>query len=565
MIGKKVPDVSSVGVLGVDFTSSPTFSKAIVCAHCQLSGSSLLVERLERLTSFDGFTRLLEMPGPWIAGLDFPFGQPRRLIDNLGWPANWEDYVSMVRNLGRPGFRDALEAYKSQRPDGDREHLRLTDRLAGALSPSKLYGVPVALMFFEGAQRLRNSSANIIPVRLRDSDQVVVEAYPALVARALGGRKKYKAADPGGAEAEARAVRAAMVESLVTGRIRKRYGVTVKIDDEVRQVCVDDSTGDSLDSIFAAVQAAWAWTHRAEGYGVPDDCDPLEGWIVDPHTQPTRNSSVTRVRPVFREVFARDASGRNWLPYVLGLVGSNPAAAAMLANVGEIPPAVVEPRPFQDNVLGEIQLESCFERPAPAGLRFLRWLVENPDRLTWPRDGSTPRSYGKNTQECREKLIGKRGAEAQEDARRTARRALEGHDAASTQARWWVFEGATEVDCCIETDSVVLVIEGKRTESLSESTEWYSGRNQLHRNLEAARDIASGRPYGVIIAGEHPLQLTAYGTPEKGLPHLSVDERAGLMTHFLGFVTWRQICDATGVDYDALPNRVARRVQRPTE
>jgi hypothetical protein len=33
---------------------------------------------------------------------------------------------------------------------------------------------------------------------------------------------------------------------------------------------------------LCAVQAAWAYREREEGYGVPQECDPNEGWIVDP-------------------------------------------------------------------------------------------------------------------------------------------------------------------------------------------------------------------------------------------------------------------------------------------
>ena len=70
------------------------------------------------------------------------------------------------------------------------------------------------------------------------------------------------------------------------------------------------------------------------------------------------------------------------------------------------------------------------------------------------------------------------------------------------------FEGFTEVDCCIVTDRLVLLIERKRTEGLSESTAWYRGRNQLHRNLEAARELAGGREYAVIVIGEEPILRT---------------------------------------------------------
>ena len=36
------------------------------------------------------------------------------------------------------------------------------------------------------------------------------------------------------------------------------------------------------DSLLCAVQAAWAYEKRDEGYGVPPECDPDEGWILDP-------------------------------------------------------------------------------------------------------------------------------------------------------------------------------------------------------------------------------------------------------------------------------------------
>ena len=74
-----------------------------------------------------------------------------------------------------------------------------------------------------------------------------------------------------------------------------------------------------------------------------------------------------------------------------------------------------------------------------------------------------------------------------------------------------------------------LLIEGKRTESLSESTAWYAGRNQLHRNLEAARRACPRPQFGVLIIGEEPLPDAALGNAMIGLPHLPERERADLM------------------------------------
>ena len=38
-------------------------------------------------------------------------------------------------------------------------------------------------------------------------------------------------------------------------------------------------------SDFAEFEAAWAWTRRDRGYGLPEYVDPLEGWIADPHVR----------------------------------------------------------------------------------------------------------------------------------------------------------------------------------------------------------------------------------------------------------------------------------------
>jgi len=45
---------------------------------------------------------------------------------------------------------------------------------------------------------------------------------------------------------------------------------------------INDPSGDQLDALLCAVQAAWSWLRRDEGYGVPARADLLEGWITDP-------------------------------------------------------------------------------------------------------------------------------------------------------------------------------------------------------------------------------------------------------------------------------------------
>lgn len=551
-----------MNIFGIDFTSRPSRSKAITCAKCRIDADCLAVEDIQRWESLDSFRAFLDSPGPWMAGIDFPFGQPRRLVQNLDWPPTWAGYVAYVAGLSREAFRAVLEGYKADRPKNDREHLRMVDRLTGAQSPSKLYGVPVALMFYEGAQRLLRSSISVVPVRPTADHRIAVEAYPALVARTLVGKERYKPAEPGDAQTIARAARERITQRIRAGALYTRYRIRVDLNERLGRLCVEDADGDSLDAVLAAVQAAWSWLRRADGYGVPEDCDRAEGWIVDPMTQPSVNSSITRVRPVFRALLGDDPTGSSWLPKILGLSDSGLSFTEARTTPGVLFPAVSEKRTFADPLLGNIGLERCFEFSVPPGEPFLRWLLQNPDRLTWPASEGHRVIYGATTQKRREALVGLAGEPARKEIQGTALRALDEKGPERSARQWWAFEGFTEVDCCLETEKLVLLIEGKRTESLSESTAWFQGRNQLHRNLEAARDMSHGREYGVLVISEEDVPEAAFGDPASGLPHLSIADRSELMSHFVGCVTWSDVCAATGVDFRSLPRNVARRVSR---
>jgi len=130
-------------VYGLDFTSAPSHKKPLTCAVCTFNEDVLCLEELRPLDSFPGFEALLASQGPWVMGLDFPFGQPRKLIENLGWPQSWEGYVGHVETMGKQSFEDVLRDYVQGRKPGDKHHLRAVDRPAGAQSPMKLDYIPV--------------------------------------------------------------------------------------------------------------------------------------------------------------------------------------------------------------------------------------------------------------------------------------------------------------------------------------------------------------------------------------------------------------------------------------
>ena len=141
--------------------------------------------------SFADFEAALARPGPWIAGIDFPFGQARRFCDDVGWPSAWKDYVGYVERLGKAGFEAVLDKYRRTQPKGEREHLRHTDVLARAKSPQKRYFIPVGKMFFQGAPRLLKADVAIPRLHAGDPARIVVEAYPGVLTRVVT-RDSYK-------------------------------------------------------------------------------------------------------------------------------------------------------------------------------------------------------------------------------------------------------------------------------------------------------------------------------------------------------------------------------------
>jgi len=120
------------------------------------------------------------------------------------------------------------------------------------------------------------------------------------------------------------------------------------------------------------------------------------------------NSSITRVWPVLRALLANDPTGVDWIPELLR-VGSRSTAVPNLS--GALLPWCLEKRPVaafaKDSVPPlKLELERCFEYPCQPAKAFLRWLVDNPGRMTWPIEKKgRPKVYGAETQANREQLI----------------------------------------------------------------------------------------------------------------------------------------------------------------
>ncbi|MBA2394212.1 MAG: DUF429 domain-containing protein [Ktedonobacteraceae bacterium] len=268
-------------VFGLDFTSAPGHRKPITCACCELDEHTLTIRSCQLFTTFIDFEHFLCQDGPWIAALDFPFGQPHKLIVNLHWPQTWEGYVQHIAALGKAGFEESIQRYRDGREMGDKLHRRVTDIRAGAISPMMLHRIPVGKMFFEGAPRLLATDTSILPCRPTASEKIVLEGYPSLVARKGLGRQSYKSDERKKQTEEHLQARQKLVGALRSDELLALYGLKLDLSEAIAAELVGDPMGDKLDAVLCAIQAGWSYMRRDQGYGIPS-FHKLEGWIVDP-------------------------------------------------------------------------------------------------------------------------------------------------------------------------------------------------------------------------------------------------------------------------------------------
>jgi Protein of unknown function (DUF429) len=263
-------------IYGVDFTCAPRRAKPITAAAGQLKRNALRVRAIERLESFAAFDALLRSEGPWLGGFDFPFSLPAELVRDLGWPRAWPELVAHCAAMSRLELRAALDAYRVSRPVGAKYAHRATDLPAGSSSPMKLVNPPVALMFHEGAPRVLAAGVQVPALCDGDQERVALEAYPGLLVRKqLGIRDSYKSDTRSEHTDARRAVRRHIVRSLEAG---KPLGIRLELERALGRAIVADGSGDLLDAVICAVQAAWA--ARQPRYGIPQSAPQAEGWII---------------------------------------------------------------------------------------------------------------------------------------------------------------------------------------------------------------------------------------------------------------------------------------------
>jgi hypothetical protein len=244
------------------------------------------------------------------------------------------------------------------------------------------------------------------------------------------------------------------------------------------------------------------------------------------------DSSRTRVAPVFGRLQCFDPSGVQWLQGLLDVANSRGRSKP---EAGTAPLRVAKWWPR----------EAALAAPPT----LLRWLLEHAEAPA-TEDGW---GRGATTISQRRRLVDRDAA--------TMAEALQSLERRSSPRAWYVLEGPTRPDVYLDTGEVVVVIEGKRTETEpTTSTAWMRVRHEMLRHLDAAWEHLGGRRlYGLFIVEAEDGEGSAATAPQgwqatvelatsdeivkQSLPHRSAEERSAIAGALLGVTTWQAVCD----------------------
>lgn len=278
--------------IGVDFTSRPTSKKPIVFARLVRENQGLVLQGFQDLTRAEKFAETIGGFQDAVIGIDAPFGFATAFLNDMHWGDDWQAYMARISGLAFDEYVGLLDAYRKNQPDGKKEHRRLCDKRCGAVSPQKLYGVPVGRMLYAVAPLLCDERHDVWPFRVQGMDRLIVEAYPGVSVRHLVGRTSYKDGTTIAQLTERSKVRGRIVDMLTQrgevgeagsdcAALRASGLLPVSVEDGLRDVMVDDVHGDHLDALVCALQAACVDRASCDSFVLPGEAY-VEGWIVNP-------------------------------------------------------------------------------------------------------------------------------------------------------------------------------------------------------------------------------------------------------------------------------------------
>ena len=242
---------------------------------------------------------------------------------------------------------------------------------------------------------------------------------------------------------------------------------------------------------------------------------------------------------MFDRLLHCDPTGTVWLDRLIRL-GSRASEVALHGSAGEL-------KPGHRRTWGE---DECRLSP-PLGL--LEWLVQN------IKVEDIEKAPPTSEETCQKRLaLARRDPDVLQEALGRLRVGEKGR-------AWFVLEGWSSPDAYLETDRLVVVVEGKRTEpSLTSKTTFMAKRSQLIRHMDAACEKANGRKVLglLLVEGESPSPMLvpkrwSAASDEQlqptslkcSLPHRTAEERDIIAGGVLGAATWQRICKEFSIEW----------------
>ena len=242
-----------------------------------------------------------------------------------------------------------------------------------------------------------------------------------------------------------------------------------------------------------------------------------------------KDSSLTRVKPIFDRLREVDPTGVSWLNRLI-----------MLPSLSDNSLAKKQPQTSLTR-FGWGDNEVSLDPP----VSLLSWLIRNPRK---PLSGGLSKDPIKKLK--REEWINW-----------NHERIIEGLNLLGNQNKgedWHIFEGKTKPDVFLETDDLIVVIEGKRTESgPTTKTKWMKTRHQMLRHLDCAWEIRGKKKVTGFFIVDHlkcnpsisskqwmkyEQNTTSQEALSQSLPHRGPEEQEEISSCFTGVTTWQQVC-----------------------
>ena len=270
-------DKGSRRIHGVDFSGAQNAGEKIWISSGNIEGDSLVIEECrsatdefgatDRETVLERISQFIKGRDDCVFGLDFSFGVPHELVGT----DDWEEFVrTFFKHTDAETMQETYSNEARELTDGERAHLkRETDGKTGARSP---YGFIPYKQTFYGirdvlAPLVRDGEVSVLPMQSAKPDRPwAIEIYPAATLDQFGlCRNDYK-------------------EDTEASRKRRKRNLDGLLEcaggelrgNGIRATAIEDSEGDALDSLVAAVA-----TFRAVRNGLPpvDEASYPEGHI----------------------------------------------------------------------------------------------------------------------------------------------------------------------------------------------------------------------------------------------------------------------------------------------